>query len=446
MSRPAPSKNQQVIQFLLFAMMAWLALQLYKTSQQPKGPTPTIDQLRTQLWQDDAKIDQQSILSVAKDYESDVDDQLKDKKIDKATADSLKFQAQILVGDSQLKAAIHQDNANLYMEAYSTLDNLRKKYENTPLWTTSVDVPDVSDKAEYGWHSHTGQEIYRRTVDLYSAHNKTALVWGLIPGYKFIDFLVGLTGRVPTFSYAAAGILLALIVRIGIWPLYLKQIGNARQMALLMPMLKEIREKYKNPQEQQAKTMELYKEYGLNPLAGCFPLLIQSPIFIALYECMLQYRFEFQKGTFLWINPVTSVHTHGFTAPNLGQTDYALLIAYGVTMITSSLLAPVTDPTQKTQQKLIGVGGGLVFTIAMFFGIFPVPAAFVLYWTTTNILASLQSIHAYRQPVPPLVKVNAPGGGLFPLGPAPSANGAPKALISNNKTGTPVRHKPKKRK
>ena len=92
---------------------------------------------------------------------------------------------------------------------------------------------------------------------------------------------------------------------------------------------------------------------------------------------------------------------------------------------------------------------GLLFTFFMFTGAFPTPAAFVLYWVFTNLLATAQSLRAYRMPMPPLEKVNTKAGGVFPMppfsDPKPNgkANGTYKAPTA---TGTPAKHKPKKRK
>ena len=224
--------------------------------------------------------------------------------------------------------------------------------------------------------------------------------------------------------------------------------------------------------------MELYREYGINPLAGCFPALIQMPLFLTVYQCMLKYQFAFQNGTFLWINPTTSKATNGFVGPNLGQQDYILILVYGITMVIATLLTPVSDPSQAKQQRLMGAGISVIFTFFMFTGAFPVVSGFVLYWTFTNILATAQSLRAYRMPLPALVKVNASGGGVLPKpttkwqqmmdkmveeqrkaadkrGDNPpddksSKNNIPRPspddLKENQKTGTPAKHKPKKRK
>src|SRR6185312_17302336 len=99
---------------------------------------------------------------------------------------------------------------------------------------------------------------------------------------------------------------------------------------------------------------------------------------------------------------------------NLGELDPILIVIYGITMLSSTLLAPVSDPSQIKQQRLMGVGISFVWTIFMFF--WPVPSGFVLYWTFTNILSTAQSLRAYRLPLPPLRKVNAAGGGVYPMG------------------------------
>lgn len=209
-------------------------------------------------------------------------------------------------------------------------------------------------------------------------------------------------------------------------------------MQQLQPLVKELREKYEG-QELHLKMMELYKEYGINPASGCLPMLVQLPLFFFVYQCMLQYQFDFSNGTFLWINPAMGTATHGFTARSLGAMDVPMLIIYGVSMIVTTFLAPISDPTQLKQQRIIGVVMAVMFTIGMYF--YPLPSAFVLYWIFTNILSTIQSIRAYRMPVPPLQKVNAPHGAVYPNG--SSTNGASDGLFKS--TGAPKVQKPKKK-
>jgi YidC/Oxa1 family membrane protein insertase len=151
---------------------------------------------------------------------------------------------------------------------------------------------------------------------------------------------------------------------------------------------------------------------------------------------MLQYRFEFQKGTFLWISPGASQATGGWVAPNLGERDYILIVVYAISMVVTSLLTPVSDPSNARQQRILGISVAVIFSVSMFF--YPLPSAFVLYWVFTNLFATAQMLRAYRMPLPALVKVNAPGGGVYPVQPA-RTNG------SITGTGVPVKHKPKKK-
>ncbi len=298
--------------------------------------------------------------------------------------------------------------------AYNTLEPFVRTRSDQPAWTTTpVEVTENGKTV-----SVTGRDYLPALIAQISERNKSDLIWGAIPGgYQFIDFLVGLTGHNPNYSYAFATFLLAFVVRGAVYPLSQKQLLMSRKMSQLTPRLKEIKEKFADDQmEMNKRSMELYSRYGINPFAGCLPALVQLPLFYTIYQCILHYQFEFTKGYFLWINPSASSATHGILAPNLGQQDYVLIAIYSVTMIVSTLLTPVTDPTQAKQQRLIGVGASIMFPVMMCLHLWPVVSGFVLYWTFTNLFSMAQSIRAYRMPMPELVEVNAPGGGVFPGG------------------------------
>ncbi|HVT11629.1 MAG TPA: YidC/Oxa1 family membrane protein insertase [Fimbriimonadaceae bacterium] len=453
--------------------------------------------------------------------EKGVKDQGKIKEIED-NAQAARLEGDILLADTQYKYALSRNDTNAMRLAFNTLQSWERSLQGSELWTRKFTVPPATVAPwRFPWASTgspggegkeipaaelnpavlpsanwvaegngvykvldkdagqlalavpsggpppqvSGKELYDRLVDDIAARNQSELTYGVFPGYKIVDFFVKLTGSNPGFSYAFAAFLLALIVRLIVFPLVQKQLMWGRKMQQLAPLLKEIREQYTkdgkmtNQAEFQQKTMALYAEYGMNPLAGCLPAAIQFPLFISVYQFMLHYQFAFQRGTFLWINPSTSAATHGFLAPTLGHRDYVLIIIYGVTMVISTLLMPVSDPTQIRQQKLMGVGMGLLFTVMMFTGAFPTPAAFVLYWVFTNLLATAQSLRAYRLPMPPLEKVNTKTGGIFPMPPFKDGdgsggskvngkgNGRPIGPISTGtSTGTPAKHKPKKRK
>ncbi|MBO6272056.1 membrane protein insertase YidC [bacterium] len=106
-------------------------------------------------------------------------------------------------------------------------------------------------------------------------------------------------------SYGLGIILLTVIVRMAMWPLSVSQQRSMKQMQALQPRMKAIQERYKNdPQTMQRKMMEFYKEHNFNPMSGCFPLLIQMPIFILLYSSLMSPQFIQMAGNapFLFVN------------------------------------------------------------------------------------------------------------------------------------------------
>lgn len=110
-------------------------------------------------------------------------------------------------------------------------------------------------------------------------------------------------------SYGLAIILLTVIVRMAMWPLSVSQQRSMKQMQSLQPKMKAIQERYKNdPQTMQRKMMEFYKEHNFNPMSGCFPLLIQMPIFILLYSTLMSPQFIQMAGNapFLFVNSLDS--------------------------------------------------------------------------------------------------------------------------------------------
>lgn len=110
-------------------------------------------------------------------------------------------------------------------------------------------------------------------------------------------------------SYGLGIILLTVIVRMAMWPLSVSQQCSMKQMQTLQPRMKAIQERYKNdPQTMQRKMMEFYKEHNFNPMSGCFPLLIQMPIFILLYSSLMSPQFIQMAGSapFLFVNSLDS--------------------------------------------------------------------------------------------------------------------------------------------
>lgn len=461
----------------LWALMIFSLFNMFFNKPQSAESKMTVEQLRQELNENNKnRLDITIATKTLPAYNAAVDGLFTAKKLTPAERDAKKIEAAILVADTQLKAGLHSNDTNRIRTAFYSLVKYQRDRLDQPDWNKTYSVPS---EPNFGWSSWSGQKLYEKVRTTLAARNRTDLVWGFIPGYQIVDFLVSLTGRNAGFSYAFAGFLLALLVRTIVFPLSQKQIMYGRQMSQLSPLIKEIKDKFGDDQlVVNQKTMDLYKEYGVNPMAGCAPAFVQMPFFFAIYQCMLHYQFTFEQGTFLWINPALSKATHGFVAANLGQMDAILTVIYGITMIISTLLTPVTDPTQVKQQRLMGVGMAVVWTGFMFAGAVPVVSGFVLYWTFTNCLATAQALRAYRLPLPPLVKVNTKTGGVRPQngfagkwakwaedlqrqaeeaqrnqppakgskGDSPSSNGVAFLGTGETKTGTPAKHKPKKRK
>ncbi|MDO5089302.1 MAG: YidC/Oxa1 family membrane protein insertase [Leptotrichiaceae bacterium] len=115
-----------------------------------------------------------------------------------------------------------------------------------------------------------------------------------------VAVLKGINGIVG--NYGLAIIIVTIIVRALMFPLTLKQEKSMKKMRELQPQLDKIKEKYKdNPQEFQKRTAEIYKENNVNPLSGCFPILLQMPIFIALFYAFSGDAIP-NDATFLWFN------------------------------------------------------------------------------------------------------------------------------------------------
>ena len=430
MARPAPTTKSNFIQTALIMITVMLGFQLFfgpkgnGTTTYDSKPLKTRADVLTAMRDANKKVlDIQIAQTLSHSYSNLLDEDFKKKEITADQKQELEIEAAVLVADTQLKGGLKKDESTRVRAAYQTLAPLERKLSKTPVW--NKDFP-VASNDQVSITSISGHALHEKIVETLSQRNQHDLIWGAIPGgYQFIDFLVHMTGANPSFSYAFAAFLLALCVRAIVFPLSQKQLMFGRQMSQLVPRVNEIKDKYKSdPQEQNLKVMELYREYGINPMAGCLPAMVQMPLFLTVYQCMLLYQFTFQKGTFLWISENTSAASHGFIGRNLGQNDYILVVLYGISMVVSTLLTPVSDPTQGKQQRMLGVGVAIVFTVMMLLGPIPVVSGFVLYWTFTNLLATAQSIRAYRMPLPPLVKVNAPGGGVYPTGNKPQGRWA----------------------
>jgi YidC/Oxa1 family membrane protein insertase len=412
--RPAPNP---ILTVLMWGAFFFLGYQLFFANRAPNDAR-TSEEVYAKLVELNKAHNAGPIVQESNIYRSKLDADEEAGRIKPDEKEWKLFEAEVVKTHTLFAAGEKANNRGQLDAAYQSFKGLYERYHRTDFWTRGVKVEPYGDVLPQSMV--TGSELYDALVKELGERNKTATLVGYIPGYGLMDTLVKLTGAVPGFSYWFAALLLAICVRVLVFPLAQKQYMWGKRMGQLAPYIKEIQEKFKDKKtgkvtDQQAMTMEtmdLYKKYGFNPFAGCWPMLIQIPLFLLIYQCMLLYRFEFTKGYFLWIQPGAGSFLGIPLAPNLGERDYLMIGLYGVSMLVTTLLTPVSDPANVRQQRIIGISFALLFSVMMFF--WPLPSAFVVYWVFTNVLATAQSLYVYRMPVEPLVPVQSTAGGVIP--------------------------------
>lgn len=194
-----------------------------------------------------------------------------------------------------------------------------------------------------------------------------------------------------TLNYGWSIILLTIVVRVVTYPLTIKGMRiQAKAMAeqqRIRPLIEALNQKYKdNPALKNKKLMELYKEHGINPLAplrGCLPMLIQMPIFFALYILLIQ-AIELKGQSFLWITDLSGpdkLLTFNFSIPFLGSNLNLLPILMGISQfLISKISSPggAVDPMQRQMALLFPI----FFTVLLY----NFPSGLILYWLVSNIL------------------------------------------------------------
>ncbi|MGJ8655116.1 MAG: YidC/Oxa1 family insertase periplasmic-domain containing protein [Akkermansiaceae bacterium] len=202
------------------------------------------------------------------------------------------------------------------------------------------------------------------------------------------------------WSWGLAIVLLTLFIRIIIWPLHNKSTRTMKRMSKLQPIMKELREKHKdNPQKLNQETMKLYREYGVNPMGGCLPMLVQIPIFFGVFN-MINAAVELRGQPFMWVDDLSQPDhlTDVFGLPlNL------LPILMAVTMVVQMRMTPQTG--DKLQRRIF-----MLMPLMFFVFCYNYASALALYWTTQNIVSIGQTWLTQRMPEPELAKKSAKKG------------------------------------
>ncbi|HYQ81004.1 MAG TPA: membrane protein insertase YidC, partial [Anaeromyxobacteraceae bacterium] len=185
-------------------------------------------------------------------------------------------------------------------------------------------------------------------------------------------------------NWGVAIMLLTLTVRLALYPLTVKQLHSMQKMKELQPEIEKIKAKFGDDKEKMNQAvMQLYQEKKVNPASGCLPILIQMPIWFALYAT-LQTSVELYREPFLWIQDLTRY-----------DPIYALPLAMGATMFATQKLAP--QPADATQAKIL-----LWFMPGFFtFLMLRLPAGLALYILFNNLLSILQQQYMMKKTAPP---------------------------------------------
>ncbi len=222
------------------------------------------------------------------------------------------------------------------------------------------------------------------------------------PFAKFLEILMTFFYSM-THSWAAAIVLLTVALRIMLYPLNAWSFKSMRRMQLLAPEVTRIQERFKKePKKAQMEVMNLYRERKVNPLTGCFPILIQIPFLMGMFD-LLKSSFALRGAPFIpgWIDNLTApdvLFSWGYPIPFIGTSFHLLPILLGLVMLLQQRLsnagkstATMTD--QQRQQKAVGNIMVIVFTV-MFYNF---PSGLNLYWLCSMLLGVLQQWWTNKQ-------------------------------------------------
>lgn len=254
-----------------------------------------------------------------------------------------------------------------------------------------------------------GTDVERRSIDLYIGPvdydllkeidlNLTALVdFGTFFGLKFVvrpiaeylllPLLKFLNMFIP--NYGVVIIIFSLIIKIVVYPLTRKSFQSMKKMQLLQPKITELKEKFKDdPQKMNKETMKLYQTYGVNPAGGCLPILLQMPIFIALWG-LFQAATELRQQPFVfWINDLSTpdiIFDLGFKIPLFGVREISgLALLMGITTFVQQKMS-IKDPKQQALVYMMPIM--LTFLFMTF------PSGLNLYYFMFNVFSIAQQYY-----------------------------------------------------
>jgi len=222
--------------------------------------------------------------------------------------------------------------------------------------------------------------------------NNESYGWGFLqPVADFISMIIDglyqVTVAIGFPSYALAIIFISILLKLVLYPLMQKQMKSTMNMQEVQPKLEYVQKKYKNnPEKMNEEVMKLYKEYDVNPMAGCLPLLIQMPILIGLFMALRQFNFDpIEHATFFWV-------------PNLGLADplHILPVLVALTMYAQQKVSmSATGGNEQTAQMMKTML--YMMPAMMLFVCWTMPAGLCLYWAFFSVLSIIQQYFMNKQ-------------------------------------------------
>lgn len=194
-------------------------------------------------------------------------------------------------------------------------------------------------------------------------------------------------------SWGLSIIVLSVLLNVILFPLTLKSFKSMQKMHELHPQMEKLKAQHKdNPQKLNKEVMELYKKYNINPFSGCLPLILQMPIFIALYQALTK-SIDLRGASFLWIKDLSAPDAVPipFALPIFGNSINILPLAMIVLMvfqqkISAKVMGGAVTEEQKQQQKMMLV----IMPIMFGFIFYNMPSGMVLYWVINTILTIVE--------------------------------------------------------
>lgn len=256
-----------------------------------------------------------------------------------------------------------------------------------------VELPPDGGTAVFRFDGYAGPKELARLTEL--APNAGAIMrldffmffratWMEVIAKIILHSLIALNGFFGgAYGFGFAIIVVTFVIKMIFWPLTHRSTISMRRMAKLQPEIKAIREKYKDdPQLANRKTMEFYREQKVSPMGGCLPMLLQIPVFFALFNT-LRGAVELRHAAFLYVSDLSMPDTLAFQPFGLPIRPLAILMAG--TMLLQQHMTPTSgDPSQKRMMTFMSIFFMFIF--------YSMPSGLTLYWTTNQVLTIIQNM------------------------------------------------------